>query len=300
MFAGEIAALGAAFGFSVTSVCYTLAGRRINAMTSTAVSLPIAWLLIMLIHRVVLGEFLPTGAAPERWLNLGISGFLAFVCSSYFVLNAYQYIGPRLTMLIMSFAPVMSAILAWVFLGQALPAGAVLGIAVVVCGIVWVVAERGAPSAGERSMDLRRGVLFASLGTITQAMSFVFASQGMAGGFAPLSATLIRIGAGITVTWLLLALQGRLSNTLRAVQGDRTVVLQLLGAAITGPVLSASLLLVSFQYIPVGVATTLSHTTSIILIPIGYFLFRERITARALIGTVVTVLGIAILFIDPA
>jgi drug/metabolite transporter (DMT)-like permease len=54
--------------------------------------------------------------------------------------------------------------------------------------------------------------------------------------------------------------------------------------------------MLSFQVVPVGVSTTLSHTTSIILIPIGYFVFRERITPRAIIGTIITVIGIAILF----
>jgi drug/metabolite transporter (DMT)-like permease len=61
-------------------------------------------------------------------------------------------------------------------------------------------------------------------------------------------------------------------------------------------VIAGSLLLLSFQFIPVGVSTTLSHTTSIMLIPIGYFVFKERITLRAIIGTFVTIIGIAILF----
>jgi drug/metabolite transporter (DMT)-like permease len=32
------------------------------------------------------------------------------------------------------------------------------------------------------------------------------------------------------------------------------------------------------------------------LIPIGYFIFKEQITLRAIIGTIVTIIGIAILF----
>jgi drug/metabolite transporter (DMT)-like permease len=293
---GEIAALLAAAGFSVTSVCYTFAGRKISSVTSMAMSLPISWLIIVGIHWITQGELFPTHATLDRWFFLGVSGILAFVVTSYFWLNAYQHIGPRLTMLIATFAPVLGAILAWIFLGQTLPFNSALGIAIVIFGIVWVVAERGKPGSDDLKLGRRRGVTEACLGTFTQAAAFVFASQGVSGGFPPLSATLIRITAGLVALWVFIALQRNIRYTATIFKGDRALFLQLTGAALTGPVIAGSLLLLSFQFIPVGVATTLSHTTAIILIPIGYFVFKERITPRAILGTIVTIIGIAILF----
>lgn len=295
-FVGEIAALAVAAGFSITSVCYTFAGRKINAVTSIAMSLPISWVLLMLIHQFTQGEFFPTHASLERWFFLGASGILAFVLSSYFMLIAYQHIGPRLTMLIASFAPVLGALLAWVFLGQTLPSNSILGIAVVMFGIVWTVAERGKAKADGLEVDMRRGVIYASLGTLAQGAAFVFASQGVSGGFPPVSATLIRILVGIVASWTFIAMQRKVTATVAIFNNDLRLFWLLTGAALSGPVISGSLLLLSFQYIPVGVATTLSHTTSIILIPIGYVVFKERITLRAILGTVVTIVGIAILF----
>lgn len=293
-FIGEIAALGAALGFSLTSVCYTFAGRKINAVTSIALSLPISWIIMIGIHRLTLGEFFPTQAAPERWIFLSISGILAFVLSAYCMLNAYQHIGPRLTMLILSFAPVLGALLAWIFLGQSLPLNSAIGIIVVIFGIVWVVAERGKTQTGH--LDLRRGVLLSCLGTLAQSTSFVFASRGLSGGFPPVSATLIRITAGVVVLWMLIVLQGKIKSTATLFNHDRGLLLQLSGAAVSGPVISGFLLLLSFQYVPVGVSTTLSHTTAIILIPISAVVFKERITLRAIIGTLITIIGIGILF----
>jgi drug/metabolite transporter (DMT)-like permease len=296
VFIGQIAALGAAAGFSVTSVCYTFAGRKINAVTSIAMSLPIAWLMMIGIHQVTLGALFPTQATVDRWFFLSASGILAFVISSYFMLNAYQYIGPRLTMLIASFAPVLGALLAWVFLGQTLPPNATIGILVVMLGIVCVVAERSRKRPQFVEMDVRRGVLYATLGTLAQATAFVFSSRGVSGGFPPFSATLIRITAGIVALWIFIAFQGKVRATAAIFQYDSRLFLQLAGAALTGPVLAGSLLLLSFQFVPVGVSTTLSHTTAIMLIPIGYLVFKERITLRAVIGTLVTITGIAILF----
>lgn len=293
---GEAAALLAAAAFSVTSVCYTFAGRKINSVTAIAMSLPISWIILSGIHQFSLGEFFPANATVGRWFYLGMSGILAYVISSYFMLDAYQYIGPRLTMLIASFAPVLGALLAWIFLGQTLPANAAIGIAVVTFGIIWVVAERHKGQAEMPTREVRYGVVYACLGTLAQAAAFVFASRGVAGEFPPFSATLIRITAGIVALWLFIAFQHKLKATATSLSHEPRLWLLLAGAALSGPVIAGSLLLLSFQLIPVGVSTTLSHTTAIMLIPIGYFVFKERITIRAIVGTIVTVVGIGILF----
>lgn len=294
---GELAALAAAAIFSITSVCYTFAGRKINAITSIAMSLPTSWLMIIIIHRLTLGEFFPSNTTVAQWFYLGMSGILAFVISSYFMLNAYQYIGPRLTMLIATLTPIAGALLAWIFLGQSLPPDAIIGIAVVTFGIVWVVAERGQTNTNNLKVDTGRGVTYATLGTLAQAAAFVFASQGLAGGFPPVSATLLRITVGVIALWTFIAFQGNIKSTATIFNHDLNLFLLLTAAALTGPVIAGSLVLLSFRYIPVGVSTTLSHTTAIFLLPIGYFVFKERITLRAVIGTVITVIGIGILFI---
>ncbi|MEZ4668076.1 MAG: DMT family transporter [Anaerolineae bacterium] len=295
-FVGEIAALMAALGFSINSVCYTFAGRKVDAVTSIAMSLPMSAIMVMVIHQIMLGEFFPVHATADRWFFLGASGILAFIVASYFMLNAYQHIGPRVAVLILSFAPVLGALFAWIFLGQVLPANAIIGMAVVLFGIIWVVAERGKPEFDSHNRNVRLGVLYACLGTLAQSTAFIFSTQGVAGGFPPISATLIRITAGVIALWVFIAFQGKVGSTTRIFKRCGRLFLQLAGAALFGPVIAGSFLLLSFQHVPVGVSTTLSHITSIILIPVGYFVFNERITVRAVLGAVVTVAGIGILF----
>jgi drug/metabolite transporter (DMT)-like permease len=296
-FIGQIAALLAAITFSVTSVCYTFAGRKINSVAALAMSLPISWLILVGLHRLTLGEFFPTTATPERGFLLATSGILAYVVSSYFMLNAYQHIGPRLTMLIATFAPVLGTVLAWLFLGQALPANAILGIGIVIFGIVWVMADPDKSDKDKPALNLRQGIFDASLATLTQGFAFIFASQGVQGDFPPFSALLIRLTAGIAALWVWLALQRKLWATATIFQGQPNLFWQLVIAAVTGPVIAGSFIMLSFQLIPVGISTTLSHTTAIMLIPIGYFVFKERITPRAVVGTLVTLVGIGVLFI---
>lgn len=293
-FVGELAALGTAFAFSAASICFTLAGRKIDAITTSALSLPIAWGLIALIHYFTLGFPFPLNAASDRWFYLGTSGVLAFAIAAYFMLSAYQHIGPQRTMLIASFAPVLSAIMAWLFLGETLPANAAFGITLVIMGIVWVITGHGGTHA-ERGFNYR-GVIFACLATVAQSTSFVFSSQGVAGDFPPLSAALMRTTAGVIALWIVIMAQQRAGTTLTLFRRDPQTALLLTGAAVAGPVIAGSLLLVAFQRVPVGIATTLSHTTAIILIPIGYLVFRDPITVRSVVGTVITIIGIGVLF----
>jgi drug/metabolite transporter (DMT)-like permease len=293
---GEIAALAAAFGFSITSICYTLAGRKLTALETLSVSLPISWLPLLGVHRLAFGAWFPQDASAERWLALGISGFLAFLVASYFLLRAYQDIGPQRTMVMVSFSPALGAVLAWIFLGQTLPANSIIGISVVLIGITWVVLARDTSAASEQPGNRRRGLIFAALATLAQSTTFIFASIGMADDFPAPSASLIRITVGMIAVWGIMLLQGKGRATARLFLGDRRRFLLLMGAGISGPVISGSLLLLSLQLITVGVSTTLSHTTSIMLIPISAVLFGERISLRVLLGTVVSIVGIAILF----
>lgn len=298
MLIGGIAALLAALSISITAVCYAMAGRKTHSsIASMALSLPLAWALLVGLHLLMRGAWFPPQLSLQRAFYLGASGVLAFVVASYFMLNAFQAIGPRLASVILSFTPVLVAVFAWVFLGEALPAHSAIGIVVVIAGIVTVVAERGNGGTLAARRDARRGVILACLATLIQAIAFIFAAQGLAGGFPPISATLTRITAATATIWLLLLAQNKARSTLSIIRGDWPLLRLLTGAALSGPVISGLLLLFSFQFVPVGVSTTLSHTTSIMLIPISYCLFHERITLRAIIGTFISVAGIGLLFL---
>jgi len=69
------------------------------------------------------------------------------------------------------------------------------------------------------------------------------------------------------------------------------------GGAITGPVTGVWLSLIAVQLTPVGIASTLIAMTPIFLLPISRLVFKERITIRAILGTLVAFAGTALLFL---
>jgi drug/metabolite transporter (DMT)-like permease len=79
---------------------------------------------------------------------------------------------------------------------------------------------------------------------------------------------------------------------------DRAALLEITAGALTGPVLGVSLSLVAIAHAHIGVASTLMSLTPVILLPVSYFLFKEKITSRAILGTLVALLGVILLFLS--
>ena len=136
---GEIAALLTSFFFSITAVIFTLASRQVGSMITNRVRLVIALLYLLLINLVLFGQPLPIGAGSSRWFWLALSGIIGLALGDMFLFAAYERIGARLGMLMMSLAPVIGAGIAWAVFGETLRVGQIAGIALTLAGIAWVV-----------------------------------------------------------------------------------------------------------------------------------------------------------------
>ena len=296
IYLGEFSALLAALCFSLATTAFTFAGRKFSATFSMTLSMLLSFLFLLPFHLALTGEVFPSDASLDHWWLLGASSVIGYVISSVMLLRAFQYIGPRLTMLIVSFTPVFGALLAWLFIGQALSSIAIAGIALVIFGIAWVVADGKTYQLNLSAADYRRGLALAVAGAFGQGVSYVFMSEGVSDGFHPMSAGVIRTLVGVAFLWFYMALRGQLLADLRMIPREWRALALLAVGSLTGPVIGTSLVLLSLQYISVGVSSTLSGTTPIILIPVGYLVFKERIGIRAIMGSLLAIAGIALLF----
>jgi drug/metabolite transporter (DMT)-like permease len=57
--------------------------------------------------------------------------------------------------------------------------------------------------------------------------------------------------------------------------------------------------LIAVQKAPLGIASTLTSLAPIFLLPVGAMLFKEKIGLRAIGGTLIAIIGTAMLFIPP-
>jgi drug/metabolite transporter (DMT)-like permease len=297
---GKLAALATSFFWSLNSIQFTLAGRRVGSRVVNRVRLLLAVLFLSVTHLLLYGELWPVHAEPFRWEWLGLSGAIGLVLGDGCLFQALIFIGARRAMLLMTLVPVISTLVAWGWLGEALGLPEIGAVLLTVGGVAWVVSERRRGQAnGAAREDKRRyslGVLLGLGGALGQALGLVTARQGLVGEFPSLSATLIRMLVATAVIWLLTLVQGQLEATWRAL-GDRKTSVFLLGGSLVGPFLGVWLSMVALQRAPVGIASTLMALSPVILIPLEHWIFREPVSPRTVVGTVLALAGAAATFL---
>jgi drug/metabolite transporter (DMT)-like permease len=293
---GEIAALLTSVSWSCSAVLFSWSGRRIGSRAVNLTRLFAALLLAMAVHLVLFGSPAPVGAQAAAWGNLTVSGLIGFAIGDAVLFEALVLLGPRMSMLIMTLSPIFTAILAWVFLNQSLSVMKLISITATVCGIAWVVGAQMNAQDFLRPKRLWAGILLASGGALAQSVGLLFSNFGLKSGIHPLSANLIRLSAGALGLLIWCLMRGRVSGVLGKLR-DRTATAQVVGGAAVGPVIGVTLSLISIRHAPMGVAATLMSLSPLILLPVTAWLDREPITMSSVLGTVLSMLGTAGLFL---
>jgi drug/metabolite transporter (DMT)-like permease len=291
---GEAAALATALLWAFTAVFFTLAGRRAGAMAVNRTRLLMAVALLGATHLAQTGALLPADAPARAWIWLGLSGLVGLSLGDSFLFRALLDLGPRRAMLVMASWPIFSSLLALAFLGERLLLREAAGILLTVAGIAWVILEGGRTETGPGEARLGVGVAFALGGALCQALGVVLAKEGLRAGMPALSGTLIRMvvaTAGLWAATPLLRSRGSVADIFR---DGRAMALTAAGA-VTGPFLGVWLSLVAVANAKVGVASALMALVPILILPIVRVVFQERISLRAVLGTLASIAGVLLL-----
>lgn len=289
---GEMAALLASVGFTLGPTFYTLSGRRIGSRYTLYIRLLFSTLMLMVAHRVYGGTWYP--ALPWRaWAWLFASGALGLALADIFLFEAFLRIGPRLSMLILTLVPVLSAFMAWAAFAETLTVGQAQFVVLVLAGIAWVVlwGQRPTEESGFRVEGYGLGLAVLAAGL--SAVSAVMAKAGLRMvPMHPAAANLVRMSGGMVALWFFGLAKGEWRPLARAVARHPQVLGYLLAGSLAGPVVGMSLQMYAYQTIPLGIALTLTALPPVWLIPVGHLVFRERLTGHAVAGTLLAVVGV--------
>lgn len=292
-FIGEVCALLTACCWSGSALAFSAATLRVGPIRLNVTRLIFAALLLFVIV-VVAGIEIHLTSSQLR--NLVVSGIIGLVLGDTFLFKSYEIIGARLGMLIMSIAPAISAVLAYLLLGEVISWIGVVGMAVTLSGIAVVVLDRRESVSRTRRIYMS-GIVFGLFASAGQGTALVMAkmafNEGSVNGFV---ASLIRIASAVVVIWPLARLAGRYDNALSIYLKDRKALSLTLLGAVLGPVLGITLSLVSVAHTTVGVAATLMATVPILMLPLVKYVQKETVSWRAIGGAVIAVAGVAILF----
>lgn len=293
---GEIVALLTALLWSVTSLLFTIASKQVGSEHVNRIRLLIATVILSLVHFLWQGTLLPIDAEPSRWGWLGVSAILGLVVGDGLLYYAFTAIGTRLAMLLMTLSPVIGTFLAWVFLHETLGPVKIGAILITMSSVAWVTLERGNANPARHSpRDYLIGVLCGIGSAFGQATGLILSKQGMSGDFPALSASLIRLFVAMITIWLWALLRGQGRAIIQGLRNRRAAG-AILGGSLVGPVLGMTLSLIAVQLTHVGIASTLMSLSPVLLLPLVHWIFKEPISLQAIIGTVVAIVGVALIF----
>lgn len=312
---GPAAGVTTSLLWSFTALFFTAAGRRLGATVVNATRIFIAIGLLGLTHRLISAEqtWIPP-ATPYQVLLLAGSGLVGLSVGDWALFTAFVRIGPRLSMLVMTTSPIFAALFGWAVLGEALAPLAWVGMLLTMAGVGWVILERPAKQDVTTGGSRAAGILLAFVGAACQAGGLLLSKQGMGHGWLPddqlmnpQAATLLRMffaGVFVVPTLAWIAARNRLEHPLRTSTAQpsnrRAGYAFTVCGAVVGPYLGVWLSLVAAKHAPLGVAQTTCSLSPIFIVPWVVLLYREHVSARAVVGAIIAVAGVGLLFVQPS
>lgn len=287
---GEIASLVTAVCWTLSAIFFEKAGRRVGSLSVNIIRIFLGILFLGITTLFTRGMFFPMDATPYNWFWLGLSGVIGFFLGDLFLFKSYIIIGSRTSQLVMSLAPMITAVIGWFFLYEILPVKSILGIVVSVAGIMIAV-------AGKRlklNVPLR-GFLYALGGALGQAVGLILSKKGM-GDYDAVAATQIRAIFGFASFALLVTVFHRWKRVISTTK-DGVGMKAITIGAIFGPFIGVALSLYAVQHTETGIASALMALTPIFIILPTAIMFKEKITAQQVIGAVISIAGATIFFL---
>ena len=291
----ELAALGAALCWAVTGI---LSAGPARAVGPFAFGLYRQGFVALVLAAVTLATGGLRGLEGAQVAALMASGVIGIFLGDTLLYLSLVRLGPRRTGALYALNAPMAAILGWLVLGEALPPSAWAGVALCATGVAVSVLGRPGRS-GTHAFEAIRGpvwigVAFGLAAALGQAGGSLIARPVMeAGGVAPLTASLIRVSTAVSGLALLMAIpalrpQARLTWRMAALIAASGLIAMVAGM---------TLLLFALSGGKVGVVSTLSALSPVLILPVLWLTTGDRPSATSWLGAGVAVAGMALLFL---
>ncbi len=292
---GELASLAVAVFWTVTALSFEYASKRVGSLAVNMIRLLIAFFLLALLTWIIRGLPFPLDATPSEWFWLALSGLIGLVLGDYYLFRSYTLISSRISMLIMTLVPPMTALIGWLVLGERMILLHIFGMFLTVSGISLAIFTRPENGGLIKLSYPLKGIIYALIGAVGQAVGLVLSKYGM-GSYNAFAASHIRIIAGVAgyaVIILMLGKSGLVRNALKDSKGMQIIGL----GSFFGPFLGISFSLLAVKYTDTGIAATIMAIVPILIIPPSIILFKQKFSWLEIIGAIISVAGVVLMFL---
>ncbi len=300
MFVSEALAIGSATCIALSSMFINELNGRVPLMQLARWQLTAAFLMTAVAATLV-GGWATLGAWQVG--SLAASSVFGIVIASTTYFAAIYTAGPRVTALLFSLASPFALVFGYVALGETINLTQAMGVVLILCGIVIAIGFRrrrpapmipladGEPIEQAAPASPPVSLLGIGLGVITalgQALGSLTARPAMAAGVEPFAAMAIRSGLAMLCFWALLSLPKvrAMSKIVRKTDLGLAVT-----AAFFGTALGMSLLMAALKTGNVGIVSTLSSMTPVVILPMVWLRSGQRPRAHAWGGAALAIVG---------
>jgi drug/metabolite transporter (DMT)-like permease len=297
---GQALALVTAVCIAQNSVIYRYLGQRVGSESSAHIRMWLALPLILILTRLIEGIWFPTDWAASSYLALFASGVLGYFVTDLLMFRAFVLLGSRESMVIMTLSPVVTALLSFLLFSERLNALQIIGMTVTIAGVAMMILldkRGGGPNSTEKQEGKAVGVVLAILAAIFQSISLILAKMALHDG-GPASTNLLRNIGGLTAFILYYGIFKRRFTVHVKSFANRRYFFALVLATLAGPVLGMSSQMKALTLAPVGLVTTITQTSPILLLPYERIVLKRASSKASLTGTILSILGIALLFLS--
>lgn len=300
MFVSEALAIGSATCIALSSMFINELNGRVPLMQLARWQLTAAFLMTAVAATLV-GGWTTLGAWQVG--SLAASSVFGIVIASTTYFAAIYTAGPRVTALLFSLASPFALVFGYVALGETINLTQAMGVVLILCGIVIAIGFRrrrpapmipladGEPIEQAAPASPPVSLLGIGLGVITalgQALGSLTARPAMAAGVEPFAAMAIRSGLAMLCFWALLSIPKvrAMSKIVRKTDLGLAVT-----AAFFGTALGMSLLMAALKTGNVGIVSTLSSMTPVVILPMVWLRSGQRPRAHAWGGAALAIVG---------
>ncbi|PJA98170.1 MAG: hypothetical protein CO128_08750 [Ignavibacteriales bacterium CG_4_9_14_3_um_filter_30_11] len=294
LFLGEFFALLTAISWSCGSFSFAEAAQRIGSIQLNVNRIILASVFLIITILVFNFDYSISGYQLKF---LVVSGIIGIVIGDTFLFSAYKKIGARLSMLLMSAAPIISTILAFIFLNESVSLTAIIGMTITISGIV-LVAINSDNSPNAKYKITKVGIMLGLLASAGQAIGLIFAKEAFnSGELNEFVATFVRIFSSVLFILPITIAIKKYKNPIKLYIKDTKAFLFTIIGTVFGPFLGITLSLLAIKYTKIGIASTIMATVPVIMLPMSKYLHKEKFNWKIILGTFLAVGGIAIIFL---
>ena len=301
---GSVAALASAFLWAIAALMFARIGRQLSARAMNFGKGIIA--LVCLAALIIPTAF--TGLTTQSFVFLSLSGLLGIALGDTLYFLTLQRLGARLTLLVGTLIPVVTAISAVILFKEEITFFAALGLVLTIAGVTYVLWDK-AKRMPQSDVDenkpnnnkiyLLSSILIASIFVLSESAGILLTKTDVQ-NLDSLEATFIRQAWGVAGLFFWGLAVSNVFGDFIPLQQNKKLVYQFLTTSFIGAFLGTWLSIYALKMTYASVAVALNSTSPLFVIPIAVWFFKEKVRLQAVAGACIAVFGIMIYFLSMA